>query len=147
MISNIPIQKAMALNKKSTEKDLTAIPKLSVLLTFPALNPEEGKDVHAVALCDTGCLYNLISKKLVDTLNIKEFSASQLTLQAANGTPLPNLGSVELFFQLGQLSFTETFLICDTTTILILGLEFFQKHKAYLDCSGGKVIFRMEDKI
>ena len=79
-------------------------------------------------------------------MNIKEFSDSQ-TLQAANGTPLPNLGSVELFFQLGQLSFKETFLICDTTTILILGLEFFQKHKAYLDCLGGKVIFRMEDKI
>ena len=110
------------------------------------MNPEEEKDVHAVALCDTGCLYNLISNKLVDTLNIKEFSDSQ-TLQAANGTPLPNLGSVELFFQLGQLSFKETFLICDTTTILILGLEFFQKHKAYLDCLGGKVIFRMEDKI
>ena len=92
-------------------------------------------------LIDSGSSSSFISNELYETLrlsssnlNFKKFNGD---FKTANGSPLNIIGSINLEFFLGELSFIHEFYVADIDDVGILGSDFMTEYEVGLFISAG----------
>jgi hypothetical protein len=94
----------------------------------------EGKDV--VCLLDTGCERSLIGRKLVPE---RLLNMTNTSLFAANGTPIPVIGSLCLEFYIDGIKVTADLLVTEVLEELILGIDWLSSNRCQWDLGAAKL--------
>lgn len=94
----------------------------------------EGKDV--VCLLDTGCERSLIGRKLVPE---RLLNMTNTSLFAANGTPIPVIGSLCLEFYIDRMKVTADLLVTEVLEELILGIDWLSSNRCQWDLGAAKL--------
>jgi hypothetical protein len=94
----------------------------------------EGKKV--VCLLDTGCERSLIGRKLIPE---RFLTGTNTNLFAANGTPIPVIGTTCLEFLIDGIKVTANLLVTEVLEELILGIDWLSSNRCQWDFGAAKL--------
>jgi transposase InsO family protein len=85
---------------------------------------------QAVCLLDTGCERSIIGRKLIPDCQLTD---TNMNLYAANGTPIPLIGAVQLDFTMDGHSASANLVVSDAIEDLILGIDWLATNNCQWD--------------
>jgi len=97
----------------------------------------------ATFLLDTGCITNLLSRRLFDTLSARDranqepYEGEHGTL--ADGSCIPFYGVIELTGRVRDRVISETFIVSQLKEDAILGMPFLKRHRCHIDFNKSSV--------
>jgi len=91
---------------------------------------------EGICLLDTGCDHSMLPHRLVPNTPL---ASTDIHIYAANGTPIPVMGSVNLCFEVAGVPVCCNFLVSDAVDESMLGIDWLEENNCHWDFVQGKL--------